>query len=118
MSSAIGLTDMECKVSAHQYLLILIVSDFYGFVFHSAVLVLYFTQKLMFDDSTATAIFHGSTTLVNLLCIFGAIISDSWLGKYRTILYLSLVCTSGSLIIAIGAIPSLPLPAVYVRKAF
>lgn len=48
------------------------------------------------------------------MSVFGAIIADSWLGKYRTILYLSCVYVVGSTVIAVGAIPTLNLPATYV----
>lgn len=68
----------------------------------------------MFDENTATVLFHGATALIYLLCIFGAIISDSWLGKFKTILYLSSVYALGSLIVAIGAIPLLHVSAVLV----
>lgn len=44
------------------------------------------------------------------MCIFGAIIADSWLGKFRTIFYLSIVYVLGSAVITFGAIPTLNLP--------
>lgn len=86
------------------------------FCFCSAILMLYFTQKLMFDEHTATVFYHGSTAVVYFLCIFGAIISDSWLGKFKTIIYFSSVYALGSLIIAIGAIPTLDVSPAYVLK--
>lgn len=52
------------------------------------------------------------------MCIFGAIISDSWLGKFKTILILSVVYTAGSTVIAVGAIPTLNLPTMYVQIKF
>lgn len=48
---------------------------------------------------------------VYFLCVFGAIISDSWLGKFKTILYLSLVYICGSVLLTLGAIGPLNLPA-------
>jgi solute carrier family 15 oligopeptide transporter 1 len=48
---------------------------------------------------------------VYLFPLFGAIIADSLLGKFRTILYLSLVYALGSWIVTIGAINILHLPA-------
>lgn len=44
-------------------------------------------------------------------CLFGAVISDSWLGKFKTILYLSIVYLMGSIIITLGSAPQLNLPA-------
>lgn len=68
--------------------------------------MLYLTRKLDYDDDTATVLYHSFTTLVYFMCVIGAIISDSWLGKFRTILYLSLVYVGGSTLIALGAIPT------------
>lgn len=64
----------------------------------------------MFDDDTATVLYHGFNTIVYFMCIFGAAISDSWLGKFKTILYISVVYAVGSFIVAIGAIPILHFP--------
>ena len=77
----------------------------------AAVLVLYLTRKLDFDDDTATVLYHTFTTLVYFMCVIGAIIADSWLGKFRTILYLSIVYTIGSGCITLGAIPTWDLDA-------
>lgn len=77
--------------------------NYYGM---RTILVLYLTRKLDYDDDTATVLYHSFTTLVYFMCVIGAIISDSWLGKFRTILYLSLVYVGGSTLIALGAIPT------------
>nr|XP_036221346.1 peptide transporter family 1-like isoform X2 [Bactrocera oleae] len=45
------------------------------------------------------------------LCVFGAIISDSWLGRFKTILYLSFIYVAGSALVTLGAVPPLNLPA-------
>ncbi|XP_058128607.1 peptide transporter family 1-like [Anopheles ziemanni] len=82
--------------------------NYYGM---RTVLVLYLTRKLDFDDDTATVLYHTFTTLVYFMCVIGAIIADSWLGKFRTILYLSIVYTIGSGCIALGAIPTWDLNA-------
>ncbi|XP_049546778.1 peptide transporter family 1-like isoform X1 [Anopheles darlingi] len=82
--------------------------NYYGM---RTVLVLYLTRKLDFDDDTATVLYHTFTTLVYFMCVIGAIIADSWLGKFRTILYLSIVYTIGSGCITLGAIPTWDLDA-------
>jgi solute carrier family 15 oligopeptide transporter 1 len=76
-----------------------------------AILVLYLTIKLGYDDDTATVLFHVFTSLVYLFPLIGAILADSYLGKFQTILWLSCVYAAGSILIAIGAIPVLHLPA-------
>lgn len=78
-------------------------------MFVAAIQAMYFTQKLMLDKSTATVLYHTFSTMVFFMCVFGAIISDSFLGKFKTILYLSLVYALGSAIVAIGAIPTVNL---------
>lgn len=79
-----------------------------------AILVLYLNRKLNFDPSSSTAIFHTNELLAYGFTIVGAIIADSWWGHFKTILWMSLVFTVGSLIVSIGAIEMLNLPVVYV----
>lgn len=79
-----------------------------------AVLVLYFTQILMFSESKSKTIYHSFIFFVYFAPIFGAIIADSKFGKFRTILYLSIVYASGNAVISIAAIGPLALPQVAV----
>lgn len=51
--------------------------------FYAAILVLYMTIKLGYNDNTATVLFHVFTSLVYFFPIMGAIIADSYLGKFR-----------------------------------
>lgn len=82
--------------------------NFYGM---KAILVIYLTQKLLYDDDSATMIYHIFNASVYFCCIFGGIIADSWWGKFRTILWLSIVYAVGSTVIAIGAVEVWNLPA-------
>lgn len=43
--------------------------------------------------------------MVYFLGIFGGFISDTWLGKFRTIFYLSIVYAIGSTVVSISAVP-------------
>ncbi|XP_016942423.2 peptide transporter family 1 isoform X2 [Drosophila suzukii] len=81
--------------------------NYYGM---RTVLVLYLSRALHYSDDTATVVFHVFTMFVYFLCVFGAIISDSWLGKFKTILYLSMVYICGSVLLTLGAIGPLNLP--------
>lgn len=45
--------------------------------------------------------------MVYLMGIFGSILSDVWLGKFRTIFYLSFVYVIGSAVVAISAVPTI-----------
>ncbi|XP_051799316.1 solute carrier family 15 member 1b [Acanthochromis polyacanthus] len=69
-----------------------------------AVLVLYFKYFLLWDDDFSTTIYHTFVALCYLTPILGAIVADSWLGKFRTIIYLSIVYTIGQVILAVSAI--------------
>lgn len=68
-------------------------------------------DKLGYSENDATIIYHVFTMCVYFMCIFGGILSDAWLGKFRTIFYLSFVYSIGSVIISIGAVPSIPISA-------
>ncbi|EDW82859.2 uncharacterized protein Dwil_GK10225 [Drosophila willistoni] len=81
--------------------------NYYGM---RTVLVLFLKSALDYSEDTATVVFHVFTMFVYFLCVFGAIISDSWLGKFKTILYLSLVYICGSVLLTLGAIGPLNLP--------
>ncbi|KAM7348686.1 yin isoform 2-T2 [Cochliomyia hominivorax] len=81
--------------------------NYYGM---RTILVLYLTSKLHYDKDTSTVLFHVFTMLVYLCPLVGAIVADSWLGKFRTILYLSIVYAIGGVIVALGAVPTLNLP--------
>uniref|UniRef100_A0A7G3AMI3 Oligopeptide transporter 1 n=1 Tax=Lutzomyia longipalpis TaxID=7200 RepID=A0A7G3AMI3_LUTLO len=80
---------------------------FYGM---KTILVLYLRSKLNFNDDTSTEIFHIFVSLVYFFPLIGAIVADSWLGKYKTIFFLSIVYAIGSVVISLGAIPPLNLP--------
>ncbi|KAI4831451.1 hypothetical protein KUCAC02_000992 [Chaenocephalus aceratus] len=72
-----------------------------------AVLVLYFKYFLKWDDDFSTTIYHTFVALCYLTPILGAIVADSWLGKFKTIVYLSIVYTLGQVVMAISAIHDL-----------
>uniref|UniRef100_H3ARN1 Solute carrier family 15 member 1 n=1 Tax=Latimeria chalumnae TaxID=7897 RepID=H3ARN1_LATCH len=72
-----------------------------------AVLILYFRYYLHWDEDLSTAIYHTFVALCYLTPILGAIIADSWLGKFKTIVYLSIVYTIGQAVLAVSAIHDL-----------
>ncbi|XP_026838256.1 peptide transporter family 1 isoform X3 [Drosophila erecta] len=87
--------------------------NYYGM---RTILVLYLTNKLDYNEETATVLFHTFTMLVYIFPLIGALIADGWLGKYKTILYLSLVYSLGALVVSFGAVPitGMPVKAVTV----
>ncbi|XP_032907113.1 solute carrier family 15 member 1 [Catharus ustulatus] len=78
--------------------------SYYGM---KAVLTLYFTRFLRWEDNFATALYHTFVALCYLTPILGAIIADSWLGKFKTILYLSIVYAIGQAVLSVGSISEL-----------
>ena len=70
-----------------------------------AVLVLYLNRQLNFNEDSATAIYHAFIMLCYLLPLLGAIISDSCLGKYLTILSLSIIYAVGNIVVSVSALP-------------
>ncbi|KAM4790241.1 solute carrier family 15 member 1 [Cyanocitta cristata] len=78
--------------------------SYYGM---KAVLILYFKYFLHWEDNLATAIYHTFVALCYLTPILGAIIADSWLGKFKTIVYLSIVYAIGQTVLSVGSINDL-----------
>ncbi|KAH0624506.1 hypothetical protein JD844_032055, partial [Phrynosoma platyrhinos] len=72
-----------------------------------AVLVIYFKFFLSWDDNLATAIYHTFVALCYLTPILGALVADSWLGKFKTIISLSIVYTVGQAVLSISSINDL-----------
>ncbi|CAH2035220.1 unnamed protein product, partial [Iphiclides podalirius] len=74
------------------------------------ILSLYLRDKLGYSDNGATVIYHVFTMFAYFFPILGAMIADGWLGRFRTIFYLSLVYATGSILISVTAMPPVPLP--------
>ncbi|KAG8586398.1 hypothetical protein GDO81_005365 [Engystomops pustulosus] len=72
-----------------------------------AVLVLYFKYFLRWDDNLSTVVYHTFVAICYLTPILGAIIADSWLGKFKTIIYLSIVYAVGQVVMSVSAINDL-----------
>ncbi|XP_010587679.1 solute carrier family 15 member 1 [Loxodonta africana] len=72
-----------------------------------AILILYFTRFIGWDDNLSTAIYHTFVALCYLMPILGALIADSWLGKFKTIISLSIVYTIGQVVISVSSINDL-----------
>lgn len=80
---------------------------FYGM---RSILTIYLVKILFFDDRTATQLYHTFTMLVYFFPLIGAIISDSFLGKFRTIFYVSIIYAIGCITLSISSITPLHLP--------
>ncbi|PRP89054.1 hypothetical protein PROFUN_02332 [Planoprotostelium fungivorum] len=90
--------------------------SFYGM---KAVLYMYLSTYLGFGNNEATSLYHTFVFFSYMTPLFGGIIADTKLGtshltalthckltgKYRTILYLSLIYCLGQLVLTISAVP-------------
>ncbi|KAJ2954424.1 hypothetical protein O0L34_g2692 [Tuta absoluta] len=76
------------------------------------ILSLYLSVKLGYSDNGATVLYHVFTMVAYFFPVLGAMIADGWLGRFRTIFYLSLVYALGSMLISLTAMPPLNLPSV------
>jgi POT family proton-dependent oligopeptide transporter len=77
--------------------------SFYGL---KAILALYLKNQLEFDPSTATALVHAFVMVAYAMTLFGGWLSDSVLGKFATVVSLSLVYVLGSSLLSITAAPA------------
>jgi len=48
-----------------------------------AVLMLYFISFFHWDENLSTAVYHAFSALCYFTPVIGAIMADSWLGKYK-----------------------------------
>uniref|UniRef100_A0AAY4BWS4 Solute carrier family 15 member 2 n=1 Tax=Denticeps clupeoides TaxID=299321 RepID=A0AAY4BWS4_9TELE len=76
--------------------------SYYGM---KALLTLYFIHYLHWDKNLSTAVYHAFSSLCYFTPVLGALIADSWLGKFWTITYLSILYVIGHVVKSVGAIP-------------
>lgn len=69
-----------------------------------AILALFINQQLLFNESISTAIYHGNDFLLHSATILGAILADSYIGLYKSLLTMIVVFGIGCGLLAIGAI--------------
>ncbi len=73
----------------------------YSYYGMKSILVVFMIQVLLMQESEATWVYHQFSSLVYLFPILGAYISDRIWGKYKTIMYLSLVYCAGHAVLSI-----------------
>ena len=73
----------------------------YSYYGMRSILVIFMVQYLLMDNAQATSVYHLFAGACYLLPVLGAFISDRLLGKYKTIMYLSVVYCVGHLVLAI-----------------
>ncbi|GJM11815.1 MAG: hypothetical protein DHS20C12_02180 [Pseudohongiella sp.] len=87
------------------YIIINDVAERFSFYGIRAILVIFMTQYIMsadgvlatYSEEDATSFFHLFISTAYFLPILGAMLADAFFGKYRTIIFLSLVYCAGHL---------------------
>jgi POT family proton-dependent oligopeptide transporter len=72
--------------------------SFYGM---RSILVIFMTTHLMTTAQHATSVYHDFVSACYFLALLGAFLSDRFLGKYKTILSLSIIYCLGHLTLAV-----------------
>ncbi|XP_054274827.1 peptide transporter family 1-like [Macrosteles quadrilineatus] len=70
---------------------------FYG---NRTILAIYLQSKLNYSEDDATVVYHTFVMLCYFFPFLGAIIADCFWGKFRTILYLSIIYAIGNIVLA------------------
>lgn len=78
-------------------------SERFAYYGMKAILFLYL-KSIGLSDKDSTASVHGFNALAYLCPLIGAILADSYLGRYKTILYLSIVYCMGTTLLCLSSI--------------
>ncbi|KAF2078111.1 hypothetical protein CYY_000582 [Polysphondylium violaceum] len=81
--------------------------SFYGL---KSILNNYMIHYMGYTDTTAASIYHGFNAGAYFTTLLGAYLADGKLGKYKTILYFSIIYCIGGVFLAISAIPGVTGP--------
>src|SRR5680860_232118 len=73
----------------------------YSYYGMKSILTVFMIQVLLFQEADATFTYHIFSSLCYFFPVLGAFISDRIWGKYKTILYLSLVYCAGHAVLSI-----------------
>lgn len=77
--------------------------SYYGI---KAVLVLYLTQNLMFERNRGKSIYHAFSMVSYFTGVLGALMADSWLGKYKTIAYTLFFYCLAEIVLTVTSVPT------------
>ncbi|XP_034255978.1 peptide transporter family 1 isoform X2 [Thrips palmi] len=75
------------------------------------ILSLFLVNALRLSQGNATIIYHVFVMLCYFFPVIGAIIADSWLGKFDTIAYLSVVYAIGNILVSVASATNIGIPS-------
>ncbi|XP_043289096.1 peptide transporter family 2-like [Venturia canescens] len=73
------------------------------------ILSLYLRNVLLLHENGATVIYHVFIMMCYFVPVAGAILADSYLGRFRTILYFSIIYAIGNVLMCFAATPPIAL---------
>uniref|UniRef100_A0A914HDU5 Uncharacterized protein n=1 Tax=Globodera rostochiensis TaxID=31243 RepID=A0A914HDU5_GLORO len=76
--------------------------SFYGM---RAILIIYLVVDHQLSDNVAKMVYHSFVSLAYFSPLFGSILADNFFGRFRVILWVSLVYVFGHVLLSAGAIP-------------
>eukprot|EP01130_Rhizamoeba_saxonica_P000764 TRINITY_DN10686_c0_g1_i2.p1 TRINITY_DN10686_c0_g1~~TRINITY_DN10686_c0_g1_i2.p1 ORF type:complete len:159 (-),score=29.82 TRINITY_DN10686_c0_g1_i2:43-519(-) len=88
----------------------IVVSEFcerFGFYGLKTILPFYLHDFLGFTEDTSTMIIHAWVFFAYSTCVLGGLLADSYLGKFKTIVYFSIIYIFGSTALSIFSIPGI-----------
>ena len=91
---------MRSNVCVLIFELLFIVKILLNFV---AILALYLTDALGYSEALALTIYLAWVAMCYFTPVIGAILADSFLGKFRTIFYISIIYAIGQLVLTFGS---------------
>nr|XP_026490166.1 solute carrier family 15 member 1-like [Vanessa tameamea] len=77
------------------------------------ILSLYLRNVLCLHENAATVVYHIFIMMCYSMPLIGAILADNFIGRYRVILYFSIIYFIGTILLCCSAIPPLMLPQTY-----
>lgn len=76
-----------------------------------AVVLMFLIVALEYSKDESAMIYHTYNMFVYVAPLFGAIVSDNWLGRHRTLLYLSSAYGAGVILMNLSSYTALNLPS-------
>ncbi|MFH4978517.1 hypothetical protein AB6A40_005226 [Gnathostoma spinigerum] len=78
--------------------------SFYGM---RAILTIYLIQEHHYKENQASLFYHAFVSLAYFTPLLGSIAADNYFGRFRVILWVSIVYVIGHVLLSVGAIPDL-----------
>nr|CAI5865032.1 unnamed protein product [Callosobruchus analis] len=77
------------------------------------ILSLYLRNILLFSENTSTVVYHVFIMCCYIIPLVGAVLADSYFGRYKTIRNFSLIYLVGNILMCIAAVPTLDVAPIW-----